>query len=92
MQTAKVRPAAVAGMFYPGSRHGLQAKLAELTSHAPKFEGTGVKAIIAPHAGYVYSGRVAASAFAALWKSAPAVTRAVVIGPALAPPCSRTAR
>ena len=38
--------------------------------------------MIAPHAGYVYSGRVAAAAFATLRDSAQAVTRVVLIGPA----------
>ena len=69
-------------MFYPGSRHALQAALAELTANAPAFTGSSVKAIIAPHAGYVYSGPVAASAFSALRASAHQITRAVVIGPA----------
>jgi MEMO1 family protein len=82
MQAAKIRPAAVAGMFYPGSAHSLQAELAELTSNASDVEASGVKAIIAPHAGYIYSGQVAASAFAALRQTAQQITRVVVIGPA----------
>jgi AmmeMemoRadiSam system protein B len=82
MQTAKVRPAAVAGMFYPSSRQALQVALAKLTRNAPGFEGKGVKAIIAPHAGYIYSGQVAASAFGALAQTAHPITRVVVIGPA----------
>ena len=40
------------------------------------------KALIAPHAGYVYSGRIAATAFATLRDSAQAITRVVLIGPA----------
>ena len=40
------------------------------------------KALIAPHAGYVYSGRVAAAAFATLRDSAQTITRVVLIGPA----------
>ena len=84
MQAAKVRPAAVAGMFYPGSRLALEAKLAELTGNAPEFPkgGGAVNAIIAPHAGYVYSGQVAASAFTALRQTADRIARVVVIGPA----------
>src|SRR5205085_10315945 len=40
------------------------------------------KALIAPHAGYVYSGRVAAAAFAALRSQAETIERVVLIGPA----------
>ena len=40
------------------------------------------KAVIAPHAGYVYSGPVAGHAFAALGAGASAIRRAVVVGPA----------
>ena len=40
------------------------------------------KALIAPHAGYVYSGRVAAAAFATLRNGAQGITRVVLIGPA----------
>ena len=81
-QGEKVRPAAVAGMFYPGSPRALQTELAELMGNAPVFNGDGVKAIIAPHAGYIYSGRVAACAFAALRATAQQITRVVVAGPA----------
>lgn len=82
-QTTKVRAAAVAGMFYPGSRDALQAELTELAANTPPFNrGGAVKAIIAPHAGYIYSGRVAAAAFGALRAAAQQVRRLVVIGPA----------
>ena len=40
------------------------------------------KALIAPHAGYIYSGRIAALAFATLFDSAPIFARIVLIGPA----------
>jgi AmmeMemoRadiSam system protein B len=61
--------------------HALETELSNLMGDAPAFPGGGVKAIIAPHAGYIYSGPVAASAFAALGATAHH-RRVVVIGPA----------
>jgi len=40
-----------------------------------------VKALIAPHAGYIYSGAIAASAYAALKDIAPRIRRVVLLGP-----------
>jgi AmmeMemoRadiSam system protein B len=80
----KVRPAAVAGSFYPGSASELRANLAELTA-APRSAGqvrTTPKAVIAPHAGYIYSGPIAASAFAALAGAAETIRRVILLGPA----------
>jgi hypothetical protein len=68
------RPPAVAGTFYPSDRGALEGMLASFL--APR--GRAAKAILAPHAGYVYSGPIAGSAFAHL---APDVERVVLIGP-----------
>lgn len=76
-----VRPAAVAGAFYPRDPGRLRAEVAALLAGVPGHPGVP-KALIAPHAGYVYSGRVAASAFAALQTQAENVERVVLIGPA----------
>jgi AmmeMemoRadiSam system protein B/AmmeMemoRadiSam system protein A len=58
------RQAAVAGQFYPSQRNELEAELKKLFSRAaPPKNIKNVVAIISPHAGYVYSGGVAASAF-----------------------------
>jgi MEMO1 family protein len=78
-RSAKVRPAAVAGLFYDADAEHLRTNLAEFFADVPAFPATP-KALIAPHAGYVYSGHVAATAFASLKDSA--VKRVVVIGPA----------
>ena len=63
-----VRPAAVADMFYPGNRAALERMidddLARVASSHPA--DALPKAIIAPHAGYVYSGPIAASVYARL--------------------------
>ena len=72
-----VRPAAVAGSFYPGDPDGLRETVCRLLAAAPG--GTRPKALIAPHAGYVYSGPVAASAYRRI-ENAP-VTRVVLLGP-----------
>ena len=62
-----VRPAAVAGMFYPKAPPALAA---EVRAHLAGAQfglspaGAVPKALIAPHAGYVYSGAVAAAAYA----------------------------
>lgn len=57
------RQPAVAGQFYPGSAEKLQYELNILFAEAAPKEYRNVRAIITPHAGYVFSGIVAASAF-----------------------------
>ncbi len=55
------RRAAVAGRFYPGSRAALSREVSELLDSAPEPAAVGeVVAAVAPHAGYVFSGKVAA--------------------------------
>lgn len=76
-----VRPPAVAGLFYPGDRSGLSRNVAEMLSAAGAREGAPPKALIAPHAGYVYSGPIAASAYALLSPLRDIVRRVVLLGP-----------
>jgi AmmeMemoRadiSam system protein B/AmmeMemoRadiSam system protein A len=58
------REPAVAGQFYPGNPDELRAELSRLfTSAAVKKTEKNVLAVISPHAGYVFSGEVAASSF-----------------------------
>jgi AmmeMemoRadiSam system protein B len=78
----KIRPAAVAGSFYPSDPARLDAEVARLLGQASPCGGAAPKALIAPHAGYVYSGAVAATAFAQLRGRGDGVARIVVIGPA----------
>jgi MEMO1 family protein len=78
---ARVRPPAVAGTFYPGSSATLRSTVEGLLREAPRHEGPPAKAVIAPHAGYVYSGPVAASAFQAVAAAAGTVERVVLLGP-----------
>lgn len=81
--TLKVRPAAVAGVFYPGEAGALgraiQAMVAEAAAANP-WLGTP-KALIVPHAGYIYSGPIAASAYAPLARLRGTIRRVVVLGP-----------
>lgn len=78
----RVRPPAVAGTFYPGSATALRSVVEGLLSEAPAPSGPAPKAVIAPHAGYVYSGPIAASAFRAVAPAAGTITRVVLLGPA----------
>ena len=73
------RPAAVAGSFYPRDPGALQAEVDRYLSEAAP--GPAPKAIIAPHAGYVYSGPVAASAYGRVASLRGTVTRVVLAGP-----------
>lgn len=75
-----IRPAAVAGMFYPGDPRTLSHDVRAMLTSA---ETTGLrpKAFIAPHAGYIYSGAVAASAYALLAPLADSIRRVVLLGP-----------
>jgi AmmeMemoRadiSam system protein B/AmmeMemoRadiSam system protein A len=78
-----VRPAAVAGMFYPGNAAQLDAEVAELLDGIENFEPRlgYPKALIVPHAGYIYSGPVAARAYDELAAARGIVKRVVLIGP-----------
>jgi MEMO1 family protein len=76
------RPPAVAGVFYPADRDRLQRQVSELLANAAAPASVIPKALIAPHAGYAYSGGVAAAAFAAPRDSAQTISRVVLIGPA----------
>src|SRR5215218_1174668 len=74
---------AVAGQFYPADPDRLRAEVSMLLAAAPRAAPSGrSKAIIAPHAGYRYSGQIAAAAFATLEGSAKSIKRVVLIGPA----------
>ena len=79
-----VRAPAVAGTFYPASADALQAAIAGYLAAARSDRPVGPrpKALIAPHAGYVYSGAVAGSAYALLQPEAEQITRVVLVGPA----------
>lgn len=74
------RPAAVAGTFYPHDALTLSRSIRELLANS-RADGTAPKALIAPHAGYIYSGAIAASAYARVSLSAAAITRVVLLGP-----------
>jgi AmmeMemoRadiSam system protein B len=76
-----VRLAAVAGQFYSGHPDRLRRDVADLLGEAAP-RARAPKALIAPHAGYPYSGAVAAQAFATLTTAASTIRRVVVIGPA----------
>ncbi len=58
-----VRPPAVAGQFYPGEPAKLEAAIRSFISTARPAEGRRPVAIVAPHAGYTYSGQIAADAY-----------------------------
>lgn len=78
-----MRPAAVAGLFYPGGSRELAAEVDELlaASGEPAPRLGFPKALIVPHAGYIYSGPVAARAYDELAAARGAVRRVVVLGP-----------
>ncbi|MBS0544454.1 MAG: AmmeMemoRadiSam system protein B [Proteobacteria bacterium] len=83
MANASVRPAAVAGFFYPSDHRVLRTQLAELLSAAIPLESVvPPKAIIVPHAGYIYSGPVAATAYAGIAPLRDRIRRVVLLGPA----------
>ena len=75
-----IRAPAVAGTFYPSDRDVLREMLAGFLS-ASRSEDPAPKALIAPHAGYIYSGPVAASAYARVANGRDAITRVVLLGP-----------
>lgn len=77
-----IRPAAVAGTFYSDDPDQLRADILYYLKGASRNVNTSPKAIIAPHAGYVYSGSVAASAYAQLEPLVEKIKHVILLGPA----------
>jgi len=71
---------AVAGLFYPDDPYELQAVIRGYLDAARPMP-TRPKALIVPHAGYLYSGAVAAAAYRCLVDANPPITRVVIAGP-----------
>lgn len=83
MEAPSIRPPAVAGMFYPEEPRVLAGEVAALLGDAapPAPNLVPPKAIVVPHAGYLYSGPIAASAYARLAPFAEVIRRVVLFGP-----------
>lgn len=77
-----VRPPAVSGQFYPGDAKRLQQSVNRYLEEAPEISAPIPKAVIAPHAGYVYSGSIAGTAYAHLAQTDGDVRRVILLGPA----------
>jgi MEMO1 family protein len=82
MRTMRVRPPAVAGLFYPADPSELESDVETFLEEGPSGSGPVPKAIVAPHAGYVYSGSIAGSAYARALPARGRITRVVLLGPA----------
>jgi len=83
-----LRPAAVAGMFYPGSAATLARDVGLMLHSAASDFVSDVstalrrpKALVVPHAGYLYSGPIAASAYAQLNTRRQGIKRIILLGP-----------
>jgi len=87
MTNTRISPPAVAGTFYPANADALSRHIDAMLAQASSAVVIHPKALIAPHAGYVYSGPVAASAYALL-QDMEHIRRVVLLGPAHRVPVS----
>lgn len=78
----QIKKPEVAGMFYPEDKTELDTMINRFLADAKGQNQPVPKAIIAPHAGYIYSGPIAASAYASLKNAQNKITRVIVIAPA----------
>jgi AmmeMemoRadiSam system protein B len=76
-----IRTPAVAGMFYPAHAQELRNLVKNLLQQVTNIAGPVPKAIIAPHAGYIYSGPIAASVYARVAQARETINRVVLLGP-----------
>lgn len=76
------REPAVAGLFYPADPRTLQRRVQSMLEQAVAAAPSDLKALVVPHAGYQYSGPIAASAYAQLAPIAARIHRVVLFGPA----------
>ncbi|HID72483.1 TPA: AmmeMemoRadiSam system protein B [Candidatus Micrarchaeota archaeon] len=75
------RPASVAGTFYPAEPDRLRAMIEEFLGNAKgKAEGTP-RGMVVPHAGYIYSGQVAAYGYRQLQEIGKGIERIILVGP-----------
>ncbi len=63
----RIREAAVAGAFYPDEKEELQSMIRAFLNSAPLYKFSNIKAIVSPHAGYIYSGQIAAYGYNQLY-------------------------
>ncbi len=77
---SRIRSAAVAGLFYPADPAQLHREIQSMLAMTEQ-TGSAPKALIVPHAGYIYSGPVAASAFAQLQNISQQIERVILLGP-----------
>lgn len=75
------RPPAVAGTFYPAGRAALACEVEQMLAAARPIDALAPRAIVAPHAGYMFSGPVAATAYARIAAAATHIRRVVLLGP-----------
>jgi AmmeMemoRadiSam system protein B len=81
-ESGRVRRPAVAGTFYPSGGPALRSAIADCAARAvPSIPPARPKALIAPHAGYMYSGPIAATAYGTLAPWRAAVHRVILLGP-----------
>ncbi|WP_341679095.1 AmmeMemoRadiSam system protein B [Niveibacterium sp. SC-1] len=82
-QVDSIREPAVAGLFYPGDAGALANTVHALLAECPTEDAEFCpKVLVVPHAGYVYSGQVAAQAYARLAPWAARIRHVVLLGPA----------
>ena len=80
LSKSNVRPAAVAGLFYPEKSADLRSAV-EAHLRGPRAPARTPKALIVPHAGYIYSGPVAGKAYASVKPRGRSLRRVVLLGP-----------
>ena len=78
---SQIRQPAVAGLFYPADKQALEKEVNEYLEQANYGRDIIPKAIVVPHAGYVYSGAIAASAFKQIIPIKDNINRVVLLGP-----------
>jgi AmmeMemoRadiSam system protein B len=79
--SGRIRPPAVAGLFYPAEPAELAATVDDLLAAADGRSDRAPHAVVVPHAGYLYSGAVAAVAYRAVKERAAEIRQVVLFGP-----------
>lgn len=81
MNTQRIRAAAVAGLFYPAEAGALRGAVQRLLAGVETADGPRPRALIVPHAGYIYSGTTAAAGYARLRPWRHTIKQVLVLGP-----------